>query len=176
LSSILGRDSTLNGETSSVDVFLGETELFKGDTSSNLDLSSDDIDSSDFLGDSVLDLDSGVDLDKVMSALLVDQEFGSTGISVLDGSSKLESIVKDSLSDRLVKVRSGCDLDDLLLALYYKWAHLLVSSLDGTVSLEKVDTVALSISKKLDLDMSGVIQESCHQLFCPDQFDMTHAQ
>jgi hypothetical protein len=117
VSSILGRDSTLNGETSSVNVFLGKTELFKGDTSSNLDLGSDDIDTSDFFGDSVLDLNSGVDLDKVMSALLVDQEFGSTGISVLDGSSELESIVKDSLSDRLVKVGSRCDLDDLLLAL-----------------------------------------------------------
>jgi hypothetical protein len=116
MSSIFSRDSTLNGETSSVDMFLGKTELFKGDTSSNLDLGSDDIDTSDFLGNSVLDLNSRVDLDKVMSALLVDQEFGSTGISVFDGSSELESVVKDSLSDRLVKVRSGCDLDDLLSA------------------------------------------------------------
>jgi hypothetical protein len=51
-----------------------------------------------------------------------------------------------------------------------------VSSLDGTISLEKVDTVALSISEELDLDMSGVIKESCHQLSCPDQSDVTHAQ
>jgi hypothetical protein len=117
VSSIFSRNSTLDGETSSVDMFLGKTELFKGDTSSNLDLGSDDIDTSDFLGDSVLDLNSRVDLDKVMSALLVDQELGSTGISVFDGSSELESVVKDSLSDRLVKVRSRCDLDDLLSAL-----------------------------------------------------------
>jgi hypothetical protein len=51
-----------------------------------------------------------------------------------------------------------------------------VSSLDGTVSLEKVDTVAFSISKKLDLDMSGVIKESCHQLSCPNQSGVTHAR
>ena len=89
LSSILSRDSTLNGESSSVNVFLGETELFKGDTSRNLDLSSDDVDTGNFLGDGVLDLDSRVDFNKVMSALLVDQELGSTGISVLDGSGKL---------------------------------------------------------------------------------------
>jgi hypothetical protein len=38
-----------------------------------------------------------------------------------------------------------------------------VSSLDGTISLEKVDAVAFSISEKLDLDMSGVIKESCRQ-------------
>ena len=95
-------------------MFLGQTELFKSDSSSNLDLSSNDIDTSDFFGNSVLDLNSGVDLDKVVSALLVDQEFGSTGISVFDGSSELESIVKDSLSDRFVKVGSGCDLDDLM--------------------------------------------------------------
>jgi len=43
-------------------------------------------------------------------------------------------------------------------------ADLLVSSLNGTISLEQVDTVSLSVSKQLNLDMSWVIKESCHQL------------
>ena len=116
MSSIFSRNSTLDGETSSVDVFLGKTELFKGDTSSDLDLGSNDIDTSDFFSNSVLDLDSRVDLDKVVSALLVDQEFSGTGISVFDGGSEFESIIKNGLSDRLVKVGSGCDLDDLLFS------------------------------------------------------------
>jgi hypothetical protein len=116
LSGVFSRDSTLDGETSSVDMLLGKTELFEGDTSSNLDLGSNDIDTGNFLGNGVLDLDSGVDFDEIVSPLLVDQEFGSTGISVFDGSGELEGVVKDGLSDRLVKVGSGCDLDDLILA------------------------------------------------------------
>jgi len=95
-------------------MFLGQTELFKSDSSSNLDLSSNDIDTSNLFSDGVLDLDSGVNFDKVMSTLLINEEFGSTGISVFDGSCELERVVKDSLSDRFVKVGSGCDLDDLM--------------------------------------------------------------
>jgi len=39
--------------------------------------------------------------------------------------------------------------------------HLLVTTLNGTVSLEQVDTVVVAISQKLDLDMSRVVKESC---------------
>jgi len=99
-----------------VNVFLGQTELFKSDTSSNLDLSSNDIDTGNLFSDGVLDLDSGVDFDKVVSALLINEELGRTGVSVFDGSCELEGIVKDSLSDRFVKMGSGCDLDNLVSA------------------------------------------------------------
>jgi hypothetical protein len=99
LGSILRSDSTLNGETSSVDVILSKTKLLERDTGGNLDLSSDNIDTGDLLGDGVLDLDTGVDLDKVVSALLVDQKLGGTSVSVLDGCSKLEGVVQDGLSD-----------------------------------------------------------------------------
>jgi hypothetical protein len=41
-------------------------------------------------------------------------------------------------------------------------AHLLVTTLDRAVSLEKVDSVAMSIGKKLDFDVSGFVKESCN--------------
>jgi hypothetical protein len=42
-------------------VVLGQTKLLKRCTSGDLDLSCNDIDTCDFLGDGVLDLDTGVD-------------------------------------------------------------------------------------------------------------------
>jgi hypothetical protein len=36
-----------------------------------------------------------------------------------------------------------------------------VSSLDGTISFKEVNTVALTIGKKLDLDVSRVVKEPC---------------
>jgi len=49
-------DTALEGETSSRDMVLGQTELFEGCTSSDLDLGGYNIDTSDFLGNGVLDL------------------------------------------------------------------------------------------------------------------------
>lgn len=49
LSSILGSYTALNGESTLGDGFLGETELRECSTSCDLDLSSNDIDASNFL-------------------------------------------------------------------------------------------------------------------------------
>lgn len=135
-----------------MDVLLGQAELSKGDSGSDLDLSGDNVDTGDLLyndiskllgkrrmvltSNGVLDLDTGVDLNEVVSALLVDQELGSTGVSVVNGFGQAESVVKNGLSDRFVKVRSWGDLDHLYIGqLYAQWmhvhlAHLLVSSLN----------------------------------------------
>ena len=46
---------------------LGQTKLLKRCTSGDLDLSCNDIDTRDFLGDGVLDLDTRVDLNEVVA-------------------------------------------------------------------------------------------------------------
>lgn len=102
-------------------------------------------------GNSVFDLDTRVDFDEVMPALLIDQEFRSTGISVVDGLRKLDSIRQDGLSDVFSEVRRGRDFDDLL-----------VSSLNGTVSLEQVNAVAVTVGQQLDFNVSRVVQEPCY--------------
>ena len=61
----------------------------------------------------MFDLDTGVDLDKVVPALLVDEELASPGVSVIDGMSELESILEDTLSDRFFEMGCRGDLDDL---------------------------------------------------------------
>lgn len=147
---VFSGDTALDGETSAVDVLLSQAELLEGDTRSDLDLGSDNVDTGDLFGDGVLDLDTGVDLNEVVSAKLVDEELGRTGVTVADATSELEGIAEDSLTDGFVEMRSGSDFDDLL-----------VTTLNGTVTLKEVDTVALSIGEKLDFDVARLVEESC---------------
>jgi hypothetical protein len=63
-------DTALEGKAACGDVVLGQTELLKRCTSSNLDLCGNDVDTSDFLSDGVLDLDTRVDFDEVIPILL----------------------------------------------------------------------------------------------------------
>jgi hypothetical protein len=58
---ILSRDTALEGETACGDVVLGQTKLLKRGTGCDLNLSRDNIDTRDLLGDGVLNLDTGVD-------------------------------------------------------------------------------------------------------------------
>jgi hypothetical protein len=97
----------------------------------------------------VFDLNTRVDFDKVVPALLIDQELSRTGVSVVDGLRKLDGIAQDGLSDIFREVRRRSHFDDLL-----------VSPLDRAVSLVQVDTVAMTIGQELDLNVSRVVQES----------------
>ena len=97
----------------------------------------------------MFDLNTRVDLDEVVPALLINQELGRTGVSVVDGFRELDGIAQDGLSDVFRQVRCRGNLNDLL-----------VSSLDGTVSLVQMDTVAVTIGQELDFDVTRVVQES----------------
>jgi hypothetical protein len=97
----------------------------------------------------VFDLDTGVDLDEVVPALLINQEFRSTSVSVVDRFGELDGIVQDGLSNLFREVGSRSNFNDLL-----------VSSLDGAVSFVQVYAVAMSISQELDFDVSRVVEES----------------
>jgi hypothetical protein len=55
-------NTALECETACGDVVLSQTKLLKRCTSGDLNLSCDNIDTSDLFGDGVLDLDTGVDL------------------------------------------------------------------------------------------------------------------
>ena len=88
-------------------------------------------------GNGVLDLDTRVDLDKVVTTHLVNEELGRTGVTVVDSLCELDSVVEDSLTDRLVEVGSRCDFDNLL-----------VTTLNGTVALKEVDNVTLTIGDR----------------------------
>ena len=96
----------------------------------------------------MLDLDTGVDLDEVVAALLVNQELGRAGVPVAYTLREPDRVRKDRLADLLGRVGGGGDLDDLL-----------VTTLYGTVTFEKVDGIAKRVSKELDLNVTGTFEE-----------------
>jgi hypothetical protein len=98
---------------------------------------------------SVLDLNTGVDFNEVMPSHLVDQEFGRTSIPVSDTLCEPDGIGQNGLSDFFGQMRRRRDFDDLLVA-----------SLDGTVTLEKMDGVSDRISKDLDFNVSWALEET----------------
>jgi hypothetical protein len=65
LGGIFGSDTALNGETAGGNAVLRQSELGKRRTSSNLNLSSNNIDAGDFLGDGVLDLAVSKESDRI---------------------------------------------------------------------------------------------------------------
>jgi hypothetical protein len=64
-----------------MNTILGKTKLLQGCSGSDLDLGGNDVDARDLLGDGVLDLDAGVDLDEVVAVLLVNQELGGSRVA-----------------------------------------------------------------------------------------------
>lgn len=56
LGGVLGGDAALDGKTAGRDAILRQAELSKGGAGRDLDLGRDDVDSSNFFGDGVLDL------------------------------------------------------------------------------------------------------------------------
>lgn len=149
---ILSGDTTLDSKSSPVDVLLGQTKLLEGYTSSNLNLSSDDVNTGDLFGNGVLDLDTRVDLNEVVAVLLVDEEFGCTGVTVLDSFREFEGVRQDGLSDGFLQIGGRGDFDDLL-----------VTSLDRTVSFKEVNAVTLTIGKKLDFNVPRSVKESLNE-------------
>lgn len=146
---VLGRDSALDSESPRGDAVLGQTKLGQRSTGSNLDLGSNDIDTSNLFSDGVLDLDSGIDLDEVVSVLLVDQELSGTSVAVVDRLGELDGVVEESLADIRGQILGWGKLDDLLM-----------SALDGAVTLVQVDDVAVVVSEELDLNVLGLVEEA----------------
>ena len=97
----------------------------------------------------MLDLDTGVDLDEVVAVLLIDEELSGTSVAVVDRLGQLDGIVQDGIADMSRQVLGRSDFDDLL-----------VSSLDGAVTLVEMDNVALVVTEELDLDVLGFVEEA----------------
>ena len=127
----------------------GDADLggVQGVALSHQDLGTDDVDVGDQLGDGVLDLDTGVHLDEVGVALQVHQEFAGTGIAVANVAAQCQSAVEDLLTGCLGNGECGRILDDLL-----------VTALDGAVTVIQVDHVAVVIGQHLNFHVLGAAQ------------------
>src|SRR5690242_15811389 len=85
----------------------------------------------------------------IVPVLLVDQELGSTGVAVLDGLCEPDGIGQDGIAGLNGQILSRSNLNDLL-----------VTTLHGAVTLVQVDDVTLVVTKKLDLNVLGLVKEA----------------
>ena len=81
--------------------------------------------------------------------LLVDQELSSTGVPVLDALCEPDSVGKDSITSLDWEILCWGNLNDLL-----------VTTLDTAVTLVEMDDIALVVTKKLDFNVLGLVEEA----------------
>jgi hypothetical protein len=149
LGRILSCDTALDSKTTGRDAILSKTKLVQCGTSSDLNLSGNDIDTGDLLSDCVLDLDTRVNLDEVVAVLLVDQKLCSACISVTSSLGQSNSVGENVVADVRREILSRSNLNNLL-----------VSSLNGAVTLVQVDNVTVVVTEKLNLNVLGLVEET----------------
>ena len=106
----------------------------------------DQVESGDFLGHGVLDLEPRVGLDEgeVVVRVCVDEELEGAEIGVGAGRSQLNRCLGDSLTKTVAERRGGSDLDQFLIA-----------ALDCAFALADMGDVAVLVADDLDLDVPG---------------------
>ena len=97
----------------------------------------------------MLDLDTWVDFDEVVAVQLVNQELSSTGIAVVDGLGQLNSIVKNGITDIWWEILGWSKLNNLLM-----------STLNGAITLVQVNNVSVVVTEELDLNVLWLVEEA----------------
>ena len=144
---VLGVDAELDGVAADLGVVVAE--LLAGRDAEHL---ADQVDAGDLLGDAVLDLEAGVDLEEGDRAVLGDEELARAGAVVAGlGEDALGRLVE--LGDLLVgEERRGRLLDELLVA-----------ALQRAVAGGDDDDVAVLVGQALGLDVAGLVEELLDQ-------------
>ena len=137
---ILGIKTRLDGPAVQLHVLLLERQLLAG---GDADHQLDQVEAGDELGDGMLDLQTGVHLEEVELAVLVDDELDGAGALVLDGLGERDSLLAHRLARLAVEEGARRLLD-----------HLLVAALDRALALAEVDDVAVHVCQNLELDVA----------------------
>lgn len=116
LSRVFCGDTALDGKATGGNAILGQSKLGKSGAGSNLDLSGNNINAGNFFSDGVLNLDTGVDFNEVVSVLLINQKLRSACIAVVDRFGQLDSISQNSITGLGGEVLGRSNFDDLLVS------------------------------------------------------------
>ena len=108
----------------------------------------DQIDTGDEFRHRVLDLKPGVHLEKVEILVAVDDELDGPGAGIADGFRKCAGLFAHGFAGCLVKKRAWRLFDDFL-----------ISALDRTLPLAKIDAIAMSVGQHLDFDVPRLRHE-----------------
>ena len=109
---VFGVDPALDRMAADDDVLLAEGQRLAG---GDPDLLLDQVDAGDHLGDGMLDLDAGVDLDEVEVVVGVDQELAGAGVDVAGGPGQPDGGLAELRADLQRQGRRGRFLDQLLM-------------------------------------------------------------
>ena len=111
-----------------------------------------DVDSGDHLGDRVLDLHPGVDLEeRELAAIEIDEELDRPRPAVVEPAAECDCGVGESFAEIVGHGGGRCLLDELLEA-----------ALRRAVPVAEVDDVAVLIAEQLHLDVPGVLDVPLH--------------
>ena len=114
-----------------------------------MDLRLDDVDAGHFFGDGMLDLNAWVHFDEVeFVGVGIHQEFDGTGATIIRGIAETHSGVGQLLAHRVIEVRRGGALDDLLIA-----------PLHRAVALEQMHQIAVIVADQLHFDVAGALDQ-----------------
>ena len=144
---IFGVDPALDGMATDADILLGDRQGLAG---GDAQLLLDQIDTSNHLGDRMLNLDTGVHFDEIELAVFV-QELESTRTAVAD----LDTGTHTALTDELAHFGGDAGCRRL-------FHHFLVATLHGAVTLAQIEGVALAVCQHLNFDVARVFQVLLH--------------
>ena len=139
---ILGVDAQLDRMTDRLRSRLQRQTL----TESDAELLGDEIDSGGHLGDGVLDLQTGVDLEERHGAVGGEQELDGAGTAVVHLGADGFGRTVQTLALLIRQTRGRCFLDEFLIA-----------SLGGAVTVTDSHDPALTVADDLDLDMARTL-------------------
>ena len=139
---VLGVEAGLDGVARRREVALGPAQRLAG---GDAELLADQVDAGDLLGDGVLDLEAGVDLEEEeLAGGVVDEELDGSRRPVADAVGQPQCGVAHGAPEGLVGERRRRLLE-----------HLLVPALDRALALAEVDEVAVGVAQHLDLEVAG---------------------
>ena len=147
---IFGGDTALDGVAPSGDVrltlnvdFVGIEGIAFGDE----DLSLDDIDAGDQLGDGMFHLNPRIHFDEVVITVFINEKLDGAGTAVFDGFCQSDGIDTNAVSLEIGQEQRRRKLDDLLM-----------SSLNGAIPFKKMDNVAVVVPENLNFNVLGLFQ------------------
>ena len=126
------------------DIVLGDRQRFAG---GDAQLQLHEVEPGDRLGDGVLHLESGVDLEERDRAVGADHELDGAGALVADVTGERDGTVAERGTDLGGDARGGRLLDDLL-----------IPPLDRALALAQVHHVAVRVADDLHLDVTAALE------------------
>ena len=139
---IFGVDAALDGVPAQLDVFLLEGQLLAG---GDVQLQMHEVEAGYKLRNRVLHLQSGVHLQEVEIALLVDKELDGPGVEIVRGFAHANSDFAHAAAHIFI--------DDWRRRFFQ---HFLMPALYRALTLAEVDDVAMLVAENLHLDVPGV--------------------